>query len=209
MLRFLQSRLGEMTALALCLAIAVFLYRTFDAKKRILENEQRARRVVETVYQLEASAYDELSLYRSLSELLEKSAVLADLEPLSSSGSGKAKGSITSPRGTEFFRDDSHCYLFQLVFADPRLRERIEGMTTSKRLTGFRFMAWPRRFAFTGELAFFVDARGRIAVSTNELGEFDGFERQPDDEALRTAETCLDDDITVEPNAYWQADRRL
>ena len=95
---------------------------------------------------------------------------------------------MESMEKTELFTDENYFFFFQLEHQPVGADDYISG-TSEKNPRGFRLFAWPCVFTSTGELAYYVDERERVAISSNHLALYDGLKSFPPD--LRTPRAAV------------------
>ncbi len=156
---FLYTHSGEILTFLILLVAGIYLHQSLSRSTASLVNEAKARDLLHEVYRLEMSAShtDSGGRYLLLSRLLDRYPDIAGIETIASNDGGSA----------ELCSDEHYLYAFQLDFPILGAKQYQKSGKTGQP-TGFRIMAWPILFARDGELAFYIDQQGRMAVTTNE-----------------------------------------
>ena len=174
LIRFFFNRSGEIFTIIVCLAIGFYLATSLSGSLKILDNEKTACAVVEKIYRLEREAF-RTSLekrYLPLSKIKDRSPSLSGLRDCLKSHTGES--------GSELFTDGRYLYFMRLEYKPHSASDYISG-ETDEQPSGFKLLAWPVLFTSTGEMAFYVDQRGKLAASNNGSGLYDGTKSFPPD----------------------------
>ncbi|MHC4943362.1 MAG: hypothetical protein ACYTG7_10130 [Planctomycetota bacterium] len=168
----LYHRSGELLALALIVVIGGYLILSVRDARQILRNERSALAVVKQIYseEVNASKSEQIGSFQPLRRLQGEVPLLNHLIPIS----------LGEDQEAELFSDKSYLYYFRLVAQPKSVDDYVSG-TAEKVPKGFEAIAWPHAFSTTGEVVYFIDDRGRVAISANERGQYDGYKIFPPD----------------------------
>lgn len=171
-LRFIYFRSSEILTLLIVLLISGYLFNSLTGASRILSHEEKAQQTVWAIYALETKNEPPANKksFRLLSEIRGRSPLLQELELIP----------LSQDRSEELYTDRNYLYFFKLITPPKSVDDYMSGQE-SKDPLGFEILAWPHRFADTGEQAYFLDAQGRLAISTNERAIYNGLKSFPPD----------------------------
>jgi len=193
--RILYFRSGELLTLAMFLAIGFYLARSLSDAGTLLENEQKAVERLAEISRLEKKSVRENDGegFRPLKGLLDQSDELRSLEEISVAGEDRA----------EIYEDGGYVYYFKLIDPPKGVDDYISGRE-KRPPVGFEVIAWPKAFALTGEMAFYVTEKAKLAYTANEQAQYDGFRDFPPNlDAPRAA--LKRSESSVEYSTVWRS----
>ncbi|MBU0756136.1 MAG: hypothetical protein KJ645_13415 [Planctomycetes bacterium] len=166
---FLYHRSTEIMTVLIFLALGGYFISSLSGARHILNHEEAAFETIQAVY-LQESAFEKTGqgIYRPLSEIRTLSPLLESLEPIS----------LPKETNEELYSDGEYYFYFRLIEPPKSVDDYMSGQENRVPL-GFEAFAWPQRFADTGELIYYVDAEGRLGVSTNERAFYNGLSSYP------------------------------
>jgi len=194
-IHLIYSRSGEILTAITAFSLGAYLIFSLSGSSKILDNETRAKNIVKEIMRLENQSFNsaESGKYVRLKDIVGLSPLLQGLEEISTEGSDSL----------ELFISNDYLYALSLEY---EIRGAKDYITDPARdiPSGFKVMAWPAAFAFFGELAFYGDNRGKLAVTTNERALLDGLKSFPPD--WKPASTAVEEDGKNKSSSPWRVD---
>jgi hypothetical protein len=168
----LYYRSGELLALFMILVISGYLTLSVRDARQILRNERAALIVMKQIYRGEMKAFksDDIGAFQPLGKLTNQTPAMQQLEPVP----------LGKNDELELFSDSRYLYLFRLVAQPKGVDDYVSGQA-DKDPKGFEAIAWPCAFSSTGELVYYIDDRGKVAISANSRAQYDGYKIFPPD----------------------------
>jgi len=192
-MRFLYTRSGEILTLLTVFAVGFYLYHSLSTSTSIIDNENQAREIIIEIHRKALDNHD-----KGLKDSGFSLTSLSDKFPKFS------KINQIKEQEIHLFSDDNYLYCMKKDFITSGAKEHYS-RETKRSTSGFKVMAWPKQFSVDGELAFFIDQRGILAVSKNQRGFYEGLKSYPPD--YSPAKRALD--AGAEPSEYngeWKID---
>lgn len=182
--RTIYNHGGEIITALVCAAIGLYIYTSLSDSRSILEYEDAARRRLREIYYLEKdlTGKEQGGVYAALSQLGSQSLTLQPLNQISSGLEGRSE-----------LHTDGHYYYYFLLRHEERGARDVLRDVKSQKPIGYRVLAWPRTFAVTGELGFYVDERGYLLYCPNDRAYYEGredfhFDWEPMESSIRDVE---------------------
>lgn len=179
--RTIYNHGGEIITALVCAAIGLYIFSSLSDSRAILEYEDAARRRLREIYRLEKEVLgkEQGGEYEALSRLGSQSSKLEPLNHISSGTDGRS----------ELHTDGHYYYYFLLRYEERGARDVLRDVKDQEPI-GYRVLAWPRTFAVTGELGFYVDERGYLLYCPNDRAYYEGredfhFDWEPMDSSIR------------------------
>lgn len=155
--------MGEIITLMVFVFIGLYLYSSMADADHLLHYEEVARNNMIEIYQQEKEAFNSGSSYIPLDKVVERCPGLQSLKRIKEDKNGKSV----------LYGDDNYIYFFKLEFELNSVDNYMTGESVQAP-SGYKLMAWPKVYATTGELAYYVDQQGFLAMSINPYAQYDG-----------------------------------
>jgi len=174
--RSLYFRSGEIATI-LALALFVIYYSGIKSgASRILESESASRSIVNEICEKEAQIHKNRGFYAGFADLVSDRGRIRSLRPVVKGKSPAGKNLSSEGRAPlEVVTDDRYYYMLGMKYP-PRQAGDLSPAEKEQMPCGFRCLSWPVRYGLTGEVCYYADDSGGIAVTANPMSRLDGLE---------------------------------
>lgn len=167
--RRVYFKAGEVLTLLAVGVFAFYIVRAYWSADDLLSYEDRARRTTVELYRQEAGLRESDGAFAGLSDLIVRCETLSGLKIIPPAKLG-LQG---QQRGCEVATDGRYFYMLRMTYPELGVsdlnRERDDLVPE-----GFKAVSWPTHFGISGEVCYYVDETGKMGVTANTYGTFDG-----------------------------------